>query len=288
MQNSLIGNSPLVSVILPVYNGIDTIDIALQSLLNQSYKNMEIIVIDDGSSDGTAEYIGKKYTNQKRVKLFCNESNIGLCRTLNVGIDNASGDYIARADADDFNLRARIETQVDYLENNKEVDVIGSAAYLTDTTNKIYGPSRLVEVELNESDASFFKPIFYHPSVMARSKFFLDVGSYDARYPRAEDLELWIRGIKNGARYHNLPEPLIIYNTNNYKRTFTALIKRSISIIRISKKYSLHYGYVFCFTMFVRSLLYRLPLIRPASLSGLEVDVKIPGYSEKDDVNKSV
>ena len=116
-------NNPLVSVVLSVYNAEKHIVEAIESILTQSYKNFEFIIIDDGSTDGSLEII-KSYDDE-RIILISRE-NKGLIASLNEGIEQAKGKYIARMDADDISLSSRFEEQVTFMEMHEEVGICGT------------------------------------------------------------------------------------------------------------------------------------------------------------------
>src|SRR5688500_300589 len=116
--------SPKISVILPVYNGQLFLKAAIESILNQSYGNFELLIINDGSVDDTEKIIFG--FNDLRIRYIRNERNLGLIATLNKGLDLAKGEYIARMDNDDISLPARLEKQLAYLEENKHVSVLAT------------------------------------------------------------------------------------------------------------------------------------------------------------------
>src|SRR5690554_3918162 len=117
-------NNPLVTVFIPVYNCENFIDECLKSILNQTYKNIEVLLVDDGSTDNSVEKI-KKYSDP-RIRLIQNERNMGIPYTRNVGLKEAKGKYIAIMDSDDISMPIRIEKQVAYLEQHPEIDAVSS------------------------------------------------------------------------------------------------------------------------------------------------------------------
>ncbi len=125
---------PLVSVIIPVFNAQRYIKLALDSICTQSYRNLEIIVIDDGSTDQSKKIIDNY--NDERIRFFSRE-NLGLISTLNEGIDRSTGDYIARMDADDVCLHDRLNRQIDFLRSNDQIGVAFTGIELLDETGNI-------------------------------------------------------------------------------------------------------------------------------------------------------
>ena len=120
----------MITVLMSVYNGEEYLRIAIDGILNQTYNDFEFIIINDGSTDQSRNIICS-YTD-KRIKLIDNDKNNGLIYSLNKGIENASGKYIARMDADDISLPTRLQKQFDYLESNKHFALVGSSAILID------------------------------------------------------------------------------------------------------------------------------------------------------------
>lgn len=205
----------LVSIVLATYNGSSTLPEAVRSIYEQSYKKWELIVIDDCSSENICKALDA-YTHDPRIKIYRNEKNIGLARSLNRAIDLSSGAYIARMDDDDVSERERIEKQLGFMSNNPEVDVLGSGATLVspnleDISIKLM-PERHEDIK---RDIYKYSPLI-HPTVMMRRSFIRKFGGYNETMRRKEDYELWGRTILL-ARFHNLQEPLLKYRIKKSK-----------------------------------------------------------------------
>lgn len=201
--------TPLISVILPVYNAEKFIKDAIDSILNQTYKNFELIIINDGSTDNS-ESIILGY-DDKRIIYVKNERNIKLINTLNKGIKLAKGDFIARMDADDISLPNRFEEQINIFKNFKNVGVCGSNIKIfSNNTNKSYLHKFPISNINIKSSILTINP-FAHPSVMIR-KSILD--EYDIKYNncfyRVEDWGLWISLIDK-CDFYNVSKPLLLY-----------------------------------------------------------------------------
>lgn len=205
---------PLVSVILPCYNAGKYLEQALDSIINQSYQNIEILLVDDGSTDNS-ENIYKRYQQQEsRLKIHKNLTNIGLINTLNHAINLAEGDYIARMDADDISELNRIEKQVNFLQNNPDISILGTGAIPIDKNGnkqdikeEVYLHSTTIQFS-----ALFTQPLF-HGSIIAKSSV-LKSNTYSLDYKHSEDFELWLRILSLGHQIANLPDALYLYRNN--------------------------------------------------------------------------
>lgn len=203
--------SPKVSVVMPVFNGEFYLKEAIDSILAQSFKNFELILINDGSTDDTGEII-KSYSD-KRIVLVQNMNNLGITKSLNIGIKHVRGDYIARMDADEISHFDRFEKQVAFLEKNLDVCVCGT---LTKTIGKPIETTWMYPLDHESIKASLlFHCCLVHSSVMFRSRILTENNIfYSENYPYAEDYELWVR-LSKITKIANLDEVLIRYRIHN-------------------------------------------------------------------------
>ena len=204
--------TPLVSVLLPVYNAQDTVVEAIQSILAQTYTHFEFIIINDGSTDASRERILS--VPDDRIRYYENESNQGLVYTLNRGIDLCRGKYIARMDADDISLPTRFEKQVEVMETSPNIIVCGTdVSYFGDPEKVEYHSRRKRNPISSENfrENLIIGADISHPSVMIR-KSVLDEYHlrYDEDYPCAEDYKFWIDLVDYGD-FHIIPERLLKY-----------------------------------------------------------------------------
>ncbi len=200
--------SPKVSVIMSVFNGERYIKQAIKSILNQTYLDFEFIIINDGSTDNTADIL--KEFKDKRIKIINNKTNLGLTASLNKAISLARGEFIARMDADDISLPYRFEYQVEFLENNPDIALVGSSYYVCDEKDEI---KSIVEVLTDPDDLKQGlekQNWFGHGTVMLRKTALDIVGNYDESYKYAQDYDLWLR-IANKFNIANIKEPLYIW-----------------------------------------------------------------------------
>jgi glycosyltransferase involved in cell wall biosynthesis len=184
--------APLVSVIIPCFNAELYIDDCLQSIVNQSYNNLEIIVLDDGSTDESLTIIQQWVNRDARIKIVKNDQNLKLIKTLNKGLDLCNGKYIARMDADDIALPFRIGHQVNLLESHPQVGITGTFMEMFDEKGN---KSKAILPLSNERIKAYILTAspFFHPTVLIR-KDVLDKYNlkYEENYYRAEDHALWI------------------------------------------------------------------------------------------------
>ena len=200
---------PLISVVMSVYNGEKYLAEAIKSILSQTYKSFEFIIINDGSTDKSLEIIHHYQELDDRIVLISRE-NRGLIASLNEGIKKAQGKYIARMDADDSSLPTRLEEQVEFMENNTDIGISGCAVIrFGENIKTLYG-SLLKNNEAIKSELLFSSP-FAHPSVIMSRKVILKYNLfYDNNFLHAEDFELWTRMAKV-TKMANLSKPLLKY-----------------------------------------------------------------------------
>ena len=199
---------PLVSVVMSVYNGEKYLREAIDSILNQTFKDFEFIIINDGSTDDTLKII-KSYKDP-RIMLTSRE-NKGLVASLNEGIERARGKYIARMDADDISVSERLQLQVEYLESNPCVGLVGSQFCTINKDDSV--AKSLVSMPITDYDIKLllgYGTVFCHSSVLFKKELIGKVGGYDEKYYLAEDHDLWCR-MAEVTKVHNIPEVLLAY-----------------------------------------------------------------------------
>lgn len=208
-----------VTIGIPFYNNEKTLDYAIKSVVNQTFRNWELFLIDDGSTDGSVLIAQEAASEEPRIKLYVDGTNRGLVFRLNQIIDTANGDYIARMDADDIMLPERIEKQLAVFFNDSLIDVVSTATYTIDEKNNPIGVRQTECVEIKGNINVFKKPLITHPSIMAR-KNWCQENKYNSKYIRAEDFELWCRTFAY-TNFYRITEPLLLYregkvNIKNY------------------------------------------------------------------------
>lgn len=187
---------PLVSVIIACYNCEKYVKSAILSITTQTYKNLEILITDDSSTDNTYRILCELAKSDNRIVVFKNETNLKLPKTLNDMIARSNGKYIARMDADDISLPERIEKQVAWMESHPDYAICGTNAWYIAENEKRIGKSRIPATNEEINRAKYYISPFLHPSVLVLKKI-LETYQYNDKYLKAQDYELWFRILKN-------------------------------------------------------------------------------------------
>ena len=208
-MNSFSGKNPLVSIILPVYNGGKYLAKCLESIMAQTYQNWELIIINDGSVDDSEKIILNYAAAGARLRYELLDQNRGIADCLNLGIAIARGKLIARIDADDLMLPHRIEKQVDFLNANSHVGVLGTAALEIDENERETGILKVVlgDFNIKKSLIRGNSPLL-HPTIMLRKDVLPTTPVYRNLYPVSQDHDLWLRLLQT-VIFENIEEPLI-------------------------------------------------------------------------------
>lgn len=262
---------PKVSVIMSVYNGKSYLPEAIESILHQTFDDFEFIIVDDGSTDGSSGIPDSYSKKDSRIKIIRNNRNIGLTRSLNNALRTASGEYIARMDADDISSRDRLEKQVAFLDGNPEFVIVGSNAKVIDDRENV-----IKEVVIPKDLAQRIRKRNYllHGSLMFRNKTLKELGSYDEEMCYAQDYELLLR-ISNSHRIGSVDEFLYtcrqhgdaILNRKYFRQIFYTALAKS-KAIHSKDRYSiaflleLFYCYGYIYKMGIPYFLRRLSLIK--------------------------
>ena len=204
---------PKISVIMSVYSGEKHLRQAVDSILNQTVSDLEFIVIDDASQDGTSRILGSY--SDSRIKVHRNSENLGLTRSLNQTLDLASGKYIARMDADDISLPDRLARQIAFLDIHPDIGIVGTALRrISMRGTKIGGVVRKPLSDTAIRWACLLENPITHPSVMMRRSVLMEHGlRYDPSFQTSQDYELWVRMLQV-CKAANLPEPLLLYRVH--------------------------------------------------------------------------
>jgi len=209
----------LISVIMPVYNSEIYLEEAINSILNQTHKNFEFIIINNGSTDNSLSIIKKFKEKDKRIILI-ERKNRSLIESLNDGLSKSKGQYIARMDSDDISLPSRLAKQFSFMENNKSIGVCGTWIEIIDSENK-NKVKKFPQDDQSLKTTLLFSVPFPHPSVMIRASAIKEKFEYTLSYDSIEDYKLWWDMSKT-TTYSTLPEILLKYRSLPNSVTNTA------------------------------------------------------------------
>jgi len=237
-------SKPLLSIVMPAYNAQNYISKSINSVKYQTFKDWELIIIDDSSNDNTWEVM-KTFADDKRIKLFQNEKNYGHAYTSNKGIHLSIGKYIAKMDADDIIFQNRFEKQIQFLNNNPNIDVVGCGTIKTthdlsildvrsapsdhDTITKyirlnknfIFGPNFIITDGTIVAKADWFKKWLYDPKIKV-----------------AQDFDLMLRACST-SKYANISDPLYIYRrvgeTSSFSKQTLGALTKLLSVLKYEK-----------------------------------------------------
>jgi len=243
---------PLVSIILPVHNAQNFLSESIESILNQTYKNFELIIVDDFSTDKSFN-IATYYKNKYPQLITLLKSNKCLNKegeaSSNIGLSYAKGKYIARMDADDISNPTRIEQQVSFLETHPDIFLVASNAYIIDREGRIIGEKNCPAKphEIYKGYLSFHlarvNPIVNPSSMFHRLLKNKNAFQYGLKYPVANDYYTLFKLICDGYRFCNLQEKLIYYRIHGQNNTLTRLKEKSMIVSAIRLEMVLKHGY---------------------------------------------
>ena len=192
---------------LCTYNDENTIVSSVESLLNQTYQNIEILVLDDGSTDATYEVLLQNFNDNQKIQIFKNNENIGLTKSLNKLIKKSKGSVIARQDADDTSLPNRLEIQMESM-ILKKLDFCTSRAFIKNSNRLIPNLSYLFPPRV----VIKYKNPFIHGTLFIKKSIMLEIGGYDEQFKYSQDYKLFIDLLKMNKKFYFIKMPLYILN----------------------------------------------------------------------------
>jgi glycosyltransferase involved in cell wall biosynthesis len=236
-------HSVRLTVLMSVYNGQQYLGQAIESILNQTFRDFEFLIIDDGSTDQSASIVQKFADLDPRIRVIQQAQNIGLTKALNLGIREAAGEYIARQDCDDISYPDRLQKALTALDAHPNLAFVTSSFHLIDAEGRTSGTlTHDQDADLNRWNMLFSNAISAHSAVTFRKNLVLKVGGYDESLRYAQDYDLWLRLMEDHEIY-SYPEPLAALryhaaNLSNRKKAEQqqcALIARQRSLRRLSE-----------------------------------------------------
>jgi glycosyltransferase involved in cell wall biosynthesis len=235
MENS---NIPKVTVLMAVYNAEKYLKLAIDSILLQTFKNFEFLIINDASTDSSLALI-ESYDDH-RIRLITNSENLGLVKTLNRGLKLAEGEYIARMDADDICDLTRLQKQIDFFEKNPDHVLLGASYILIDQDGKEKYRKIKPLSNIQVRWISLFRTVIDHPVAMFSSSLAKQL-TYNENYKTTQDYDLWLRMMQHG-KAAVLKEPLLSYrmhseNVSTQKKSLQRNTMKSIAMQHISSEF---------------------------------------------------
>ncbi|MBT8571655.1 glycosyltransferase [Polynucleobacter paneuropaeus] len=244
MNQKLTQSNYKISCIVPCFNeDSEALRKSLDSIANQTYENFECIVVDESTNAKTAEFCRELCGLDPRFHYLRPEKRLGLAGSLNLGIQKAKGEYIARFDSDDICSPDRFSLQAQFLNQNSDISIVGSSLEIIDNNDLPIG-IRAYPIEHDAIEKKFiFSNGMAHPTVMFRKSLLSIVcGAYDPTFRYAEDLEFWLRLLNSNIKFANLPECLVKYRQqytnrsgNHWKYNIKARIKNFSNPFRFKK-----------------------------------------------------
>ena len=214
---------PLVSVVMPVYNGADYLGEAIDSILAQTLADFELLIVDDGSRDNSAQIVRSYQKRDSRIRFFRHEANLGQAAAQNTGIAAAKGAFLAAMDSDDISTPQRLEKQLAFLQANPDIGLVGAHQRFVD---KDLNP--LTSYKLPRSHAIIVLNLFvgaslHGPTIMIRREFLTEAGGFRPGVRRCQDMELFLGLLeKTQIRFANLPDELYIYRLHSSQKSYYA------------------------------------------------------------------
>jgi glycosyltransferase EpsE len=235
-------------VALCCYNDANTLKRTIESVLSQEALGT-FYIVDDGSTDHTASILAE--LDHTQISVHKNIKNLGLAASLNHVLQISTSKYLARIDADDEMAPGRLKKQIEFMEHNHHVHVLGTNALCFDKS-AVSATNVPLTFEVIRKKLMRYNCVL-HPTVMLRTQFIIDVGGYDTSYKRSQDYELWLRLLKNGGFIYNLECVLTIIHVRRHK-TWNNIISEFSSVTRIAKKHRappliLYANYSFIFNL---------------------------------------
>ena len=230
--------NPLISVILPVYNAEKFLNESINSILEQTYTHFELIIVNDGSTDGSQAII--EHYSDPRIKNIFHTQNKGLVASLNIAIVSAKGDMIVRMDADDIAFKDRVQKQVQYLLDHPAIDIVGTHAVFFETNT--HSPMANWELDLNTITPSSIKKALtwencmIHPSICMRSEIAKSL-LYNEHQKNYEDYDLWLRATADNINIAKIDESLLYYRVQSNSITQSSIRKGNFYFQKVDVKY---------------------------------------------------
>lgn len=235
-------SNPDVSVVMPVYNSAKYLALAIESILNQTFKNFEFIIIDDGSNDSSLRIIKKYARKDRRIKILINPSNMGICWSLNYGISLARGKYIARMDSDDWSYPERLSKQISFMKKHPQAVICGGSIEVCNADLKILNKRSYPTSDKNIRKNLFRMNPFAHPAVMYQKDTVINAGEYNENLFTVEDYDLYFR-LGNLGKFANITSTLLKLRVRFDSISYSNITRQTKFHLFVRLKAIVEYGY---------------------------------------------
>ena len=221
MERDMVRGTPQIAVLMSVYNGETYLAEAVESILDQTFSDFIFLILDDASTDATPEMLKRYATQDNRVIILTNESNLGLTASLNKGLSHIDTPYVARMDADDISYPERLARQWAFMHEHPDVVALGCACQTIDASGMkidFYQPAVATPEHIERGEGAIA-----HPTAFIRTAAIREIGGYREQFSKAQDADLWLRFLAKGYRLANLDgEPLLDYRCHERSATATS------------------------------------------------------------------
>lgn len=221
----MLNSNSEISIVMSTYNGEKYLKQSIESILSQTFRDFEFLIIDDGSTDNSWQILQDYAKKDSRVKVFRNEQNLGLTKSLNRGLSRAKGEYIARMDDDDISLPTRLEKQFQFMEQNPSVVLCGVRVLVIDQAGEEIGRKNLPLKHKDIKNKLLFNNQFIHSSLFFKN----DLGIYNEKFARAQDYEFVLR-VASRHQVVNLPEYLVKWRARQGSLSFSGVKQQKCAI----------------------------------------------------------
>lgn len=235
-------HKPLISVIMPAFNAQAFAKQAIESILNQTLKDFELIIINDASTDDTYKIIKRYEAKDKRIRVVNNKENLQVAGCLNIGAKLARADLIARMDADDFSYPERLKLQYKLLKNNPKIAIVGADMIIVDEKGKPLFKREYPQEDQELKKVMFRYSPFAHPVVTMRRSVFEKFGGYNTKMVPCEDIDLWFK-IGSKYKFANIRRTLLKYTLRTSSNSNKGLRELELLNFKIRVNAIGKYGY---------------------------------------------
>lgn len=229
----------MISVVMCVYNEkINWVKLAIESILKQTYTNIELIVIIDNPNNLELKNLIEEFaSSDKRIKSHTNKVNMGLARSLNIGMELSSGEYIARMDADDISFETRFDEQITFLENNPRIALVGTGVQYIDENDRILNKKNIT-ITKNSTIKLALRVVntFKHPTIVFRRVLYETIGGYN-NFNSAQDYDFFTRIVLAGFKVSNIQKELLYYRIRENSISNTKLLDQKVNAAYIRNNY---------------------------------------------------